>query len=165
MDSFQERTLAGDRSASADQPLHSGVKHALRKMSSCSSRHFKSMIYISNNRGDAVRYSGMFTNVKPASVQLRVSGLRGDVEGNHPPPFNAQSRASCCPLRRHAGRGAAPVNSAVQRSFLDGFGHGGAKESDDGPRVLAADHSAARHDHVGPGLTGEGGGLSDRKAA
>ena len=39
--------------------------------------------------------------------------------------------------------------SAVQRTFLDGFGHGGAQQSDDGTRVVAADHSAARHDHVG----------------
>lgn len=42
--------------------------------------------------------------------------------------------------------------SAVQRAFLDDVGHDRAKEGDDGARVVAPDHGAARHDHVGSGL-------------
>lgn len=48
------------------------------------------------------------------------------------------------------------ITSAVQRSLLDRFGHGGAKERDDGARVVAAYHSAAGHDHVGSGLDQRG---------
>lgn len=64
-----------------------------------------------------------------------------------------QTQLSCCPLHHRAGREPGPISSAVQRSFLDRFGHGGAEESDDGTRVVAAYHSAARHNHVGSGLT------------
>lgn len=42
--------------------------------------------------------------------------------------------------------------SAVQRALLDCLGHRRAQERDDGARVVAANHSAARHDHVGPRL-------------
>lgn len=47
------------------------------------------------------------------------------------------------------------VGSAVQRAFLDGVGHDCAKQGDDGARVVAADHGAARYDHVGSGLREE----------
>lgn len=42
--------------------------------------------------------------------------------------------------------------SAVQRALLDGVGHDCAKTGDDGAGVVAPDHGAARHDHVGTGL-------------
>ena len=42
--------------------------------------------------------------------------------------------------------------SAVQRALLDGLRNGRAQQGDDGARVGAPDHRAARHDHVGSGL-------------
>lgn len=69
------------------------------------------------------------------------------------PRKNVHSAGCCVVLLRWAGR--APTLgdvSAVQRTFLDCFGNGCAKLSDDGAGVVAADHSAARHDHVGSSL-------------
>lgn len=87
-----------------------------------------------------------------------VSSLRGDMEDGVGMLRRAavqllQTELSCCPLHHRTGREPEPITSAVQRSFLDRFGHGSAKESDDGTRVVAAYHSAARHNHVGSGLT------------
>lgn len=104
----------------------------------------------------------MFTNVCQVRFRWKtsVSNLRGDMQDGverlrraaaQLPP--RQTYLSCWPLHHRAGREPEPVTSAVQRSFLDGFGHGSAKESDDGTRVIAAYHSAARHNHVGSGLT------------
>lgn len=78
--------------------------------------------------------------------------LEGSFEPAGSPPPLPSPHLSCCLLHQQAGREAAPITSAVQGSFLDGVGHGGAKEGDDGARVVAAYHSAARHNHVGSGL-------------
>lgn len=107
----------------------------------------------------------MFTNVKPAAVQLLMRNICLRFERRcrwwswkalwsrraapHPSPA---AQLACCLLHRQAGREPEPIASAVQRSFLDRIGHGGAKEGDDGARVVAAYHSAARHNHVGSGL-------------
>lgn len=70
-----------------------------------------------------------------------------------PSPTTTPPRLSCSPPRHQAGREVEPVTSAVQRSLLDGIGYSGTQVGDDGARVVAADHGAARHDHVGSGLT------------
>lgn len=108
----------------------------------------------------------MFTNVKPASGPLQMENIglqserkHGGWSGNAPSSCHAASLTPppditvLLSAASSAGREPELITSAVQRSFLDRFGHGSAKESDDGTRVVTAYHSAARHNHVGSGLT------------
>lgn len=70
------------------------------------------------------------------------------------PEMSQVRSAGCCVvLLGRAGKSVAKKpTSAVQRTFLDCFGHRGAQESNDGAGVIASYHGAARHNHVGPCL-------------
>lgn len=70
---------------SAHHTVHRGVKRTLHKWPTmktqhlCPVSHFKSIIFMSNNRCNIVQDFGMFTNVKTASGPLRIGRHRSPI--------------------------------------------------------------------------------------